>query len=66
MRQIKRTLVKPGDNLGHVKVAVLTYTYLLAKSLDEVSSYSSSFFATELVAGGNALVCFGIGVCAPV
>lgn len=60
MRKVRATLMKPGDNLGYVKVAVHTYAYLLAKSADEVSSYSFSFFASELVSGNDALVSAGL------
>eukprot|EP00775_Hariotina_reticulata_P007806 gene7806-8003_t len=56
MRRIKATLLKPGDNLGYVKVAVHAYTYMLAKSADEFSSYSPSFFARELVSGADSVV----------
>jgi hypothetical protein len=56
MRRIKRNLVKPGDNLGDVRVAVHAYIYLLAKSVDDDSSYNANFFATELVSGPDAVV----------
>lgn len=56
MRRIKATLLRPGDNLGHVKVAVHAYIYMLAKSIDEVSSYSPGFFAREVVSGPDAVV----------
>jgi hypothetical protein len=56
MRRIKATLLRPGDNLGYVKVAVHAYIYLLAKSTDEVSSYSPGFFAREVVSGPDAVV----------
>jgi len=39
-----------------LQVAVLTYNYLLVMSLDDVSSYSSSFFAREIVSGPDAVV----------
>lgn len=32
------------------------YTYMLAKSADEFSSYSPSFFARELVSGADSVV----------
>lgn len=38
------------------QVAVLAYNYMLAKSLDDDSSYSSSFFAREIVSGPDAVV----------
>jgi hypothetical protein len=56
MRRIRATLRKPGDNLGHVKVAVHTYAYLLAKSADESSSYGPTFFLKELLTGPDAVV----------
>ena len=56
MRRIKRNLVKPGDNLGDVRVAVHAYIYLLAQSVDDESSYNANFFATELVSGPDAVV----------
>uniref|UniRef100_A0A383VUE4 Uncharacterized protein n=1 Tax=Tetradesmus obliquus TaxID=3088 RepID=A0A383VUE4_TETOB len=56
MRRIKATLLRPGDNLGYVKVAVHAYIYLLARSTDEVSSYSPGFFAREVVSGPDAVV----------
>lgn len=56
MRRIKATLRKPGDNLGHVKVAVHTYAYLLAMSADENSSYGPTFFLKELLTGPDAVV----------
>lgn len=56
MRKIRATLRKPGDNLGHVKVAVHTYAYLLAKSADESSSYGPTFFLKELLTGPDAVV----------
>lgn len=56
MRRIKATLRKPGDNLGHVKIAVHTYAYLLARSADESSSYGPSFFLKELLMGQDAVV----------
>ncbi|WIA31642.1 hypothetical protein OEZ86_002522 [Tetradesmus obliquus] len=56
MRRIKATLLRPGDNLGYVKVAVHAYIYLLARSKDEVSSYSPGFFAREVVSGADAVV----------
>lgn len=56
MRRIKATLLRPGDNLGYVKVAVHAYIYLLARSTDEVSSYSPGFFAREVVSGADAVV----------
>lgn len=59
MRRIKATLRKPGDNLGHVKVAVHTYAYLLAKTADETSSYGPTFFLKELLTGPDAVVSTG-------
>jgi hypothetical protein len=59
MRRIKATLLRPGDNLGYVKVAVHAYIYLLARSTDEVSSYSPGFFAREVVSGPDAVVSGG-------
>lgn len=56
MRRIRATLRKPGDNLGHVKVAVHTYAYLLAMSADENSSYGPTFFLKELLTGPDAVV----------
>ncbi len=41
------------------QVAVLAYNYMLAKSLDDDSSYSSSFFAREIVSGPDAVVSVG-------
>ncbi|GBF93271.1 hypothetical protein Rsub_06003 [Raphidocelis subcapitata] len=56
MRRVRATLRAPGDNLGHVKVAVLALVHMLAMSADEESSYSASFFARELVTGPDAVV----------
>lgn len=56
MRKIRATLLKPGNNLGYVKVAVHTYAYLLACSAGAQSSYGPSFFYTELLAGQDAVV----------
>lgn len=56
MRRIRATLLKPGNNLGHVKVAVHAYVYMLARTTDDVSSYSPSFFAAELATGPDAVV----------
>lgn len=56
MRRTKATLRQPGDNLGYVKVAVHAYVYMLARSTDEISSYSPSFFAREVVSGPDAVV----------
>lgn len=56
MRRIRATLRAPGDNLGHVKVAVHTYAYLLAKSAEESSSYGPTFFLKELLTGPDAVV----------
>lgn len=56
MRRIHQTLRKPGDNLGEVKVAVYAYIYMLAKSAEEDSSYSPSFFSKELLPDSNAVV----------
>jgi len=56
MRRIRQTLRSPGDNLGHVKVAVYALTYMLAMSADDESSYSPSFFAPEVVSGRDAVV----------
>jgi hypothetical protein len=56
MRRIRATLRKPGDNLGHVKVAVHTYTFLLAQSAEESSSYGPTFFLKELLTGPDAVV----------
>jgi hypothetical protein len=56
MRKIRATLLKPGNNLGYVKVAVHAYTYLLARSADEISSYGPDFFSKELLAGQDAVV----------
>jgi hypothetical protein len=67
MRRIKATLRKPGDNLGHVKIAVHTYAYLLARSADESSSYGPSFFLKELLMGQDAVVrraVLGLRLCA--
>lgn len=56
MRRVRQTLRRPGDNLGHVKVAVYAWIYMLAMSADEDSSYSPSFFASEIVSGPDAVV----------
>lgn len=61
MRRIKATLRQPGDNLGYVKAAVHAYIYMLARSKDDISSYSPSFFAREVVSGPDAVVsCKGV------
>lgn len=59
MRKIQGTVRKPGDNLGHVKVAVHTYAYLLAMTADDGSSYGPTFFLKELLTGPEAVVSFG-------
>eukprot|EP00882_Tetradesmus_deserticola_P017268 GHRQ01018492.1.p1 GENE.GHRQ01018492.1~~GHRQ01018492.1.p1 ORF type:complete len:155 (+),score=43.71 GHRQ01018492.1:513-977(+) len=56
MRRIAATLLNPGANLGHVKVAVHAYIYMLARSTDDVSSYSPGFFAQEVVLGPDSVV----------
>lgn len=60
MRRIRAVLRTPrADNLGHVKVAVHALAYLIAMCGAEDSSYTPSFFASEVVSGRDAVVSGG-------
>ena len=46
-RRLKQELNK--RHYGYVKVAVHTYKYLLAKTADEESNFTFTYFAKELI-----------------
>lgn len=53
-RRLKQALY--DKQLGYVKIAVTTYTFLLKQSTAEDSRYSHSYFAKELVCQPDAVV----------